>query len=269
MLRYLARIKRRGLVAIPTQFQFNNWSVSYQGVYTPATSGDYNFSVAESGTEKLYVNGQLVEQRLRDDFGYVDHVTVALTAGRPVSTVLDYSPQEAGAGISATGAFANFNTFLCDEIHLGAVAPPASGATEIQHPAAAARHADVAVVFASRQVGEGHDIENLSLPGDQNEMIEAVAAANPHTVVVLTGGPVSMPWLQRVSSVSEMWERGATFGTAVSSLLFGDTDHQASSRSRSRPAPTRARARRRPKTPGSPTRRPAFGRLPAARADGL
>ena len=77
-------------------------------------------------------------------------------------------------------------------------------------------------MFAGREIGEGHDIESLSLPGDQNQLIEAVAAANPRTVVVLTGGPVAMPWLHQVAGVLEMWEPGATFGTAVASLLFGD-----------------------------------------------
>ena len=211
-------------VAVPTQFQFNNWSVSYQGVFTPPTSGDYNFSVTESGTVKLYVGGQLVGQRLRDDFGYIDHVTVPLRAGRPVTIVLNYSPMAAAASNNATNPFANFNTFLGDKVHLGAALPPASGPTLIEQAVQAARHADVAIVVAGREAGEGHDIESLSLPGDQNELIDAVAAANRHTVVVLTGGPVAMPWLGRVDGVLEMWEPGATFGTALASLLYGDSD---------------------------------------------
>jgi beta-glucosidase len=211
-------------VTIPTQYQFNNWSVTYRGTYTPPTTGDYNFSIAESGTEKLYVNGQLVQQRLRDDFGFVDHVTVPLTAGTPVSLVLDYSPMAAAASNNATNPFANFDTFLGDAVKLGAALPPASGPTLIQQAVQQAKASAVAVVFAGREIGEGHDIENLDLPGDQNELITAVAKANPRTVVVLTGGPVAMPWLNKVASVIEMWEPGATFGTAVSSLLFGATD---------------------------------------------
>jgi beta-glucosidase len=211
-------------VTIPTQFQFNNWSASYRGVYTPPSTGNYNFSVAESGTVKLYIDGNLVEQRLRDDFGYIDHVTVPLVGGRPVSIVVNYSPMAASASVGSTGLYTNFDTFLGAEVHLGVALPPTTGPTLIQQAAQAASHADVAVVFAGREIGEGHDIESLSLPGDQNEMIEAVAAANPHTVVVLTGGPVTMPWLHQVSGVLEMWEPGATFGTAVGSLLFGDAN---------------------------------------------
>ncbi|HLH64536.1 MAG TPA: glycoside hydrolase family 3 C-terminal domain-containing protein [Solirubrobacteraceae bacterium] len=205
---------------------FNGWSVSYEGMYTPPVSGQYSFSVTESGTAKLYIAGRLVAERVRDDFGYVDHATVSLQAGRPISIVLDYSPEEAAANVPTTVPIFNsiFNTFLGDEVHLGVTVPPASGPTLIQQAAAAAAKADVAIVFAGREIGEGHDVETLSLPGDQNQLIEAVAAANPRTVVVLTGGPVAMPWLDRVAGVLEMWEPGATFGTAVASLLFGDSD---------------------------------------------
>ena len=211
-------------VAIPSQFQNDNWSSTYRGTYTPPVSGEYNFSIIESGTVKLFIDGRLVTQRLRDDFGYVDHVTVPLRAGHPASIVLDYSSEEGVAGIPSTLNIFNFNTFLGNEVHLGVALPPASGPTLIQQAAATAARSDVAVVFAGREVGEGHDIEGLSLPGDQNALIEAVARANRHTVVVLTGGPVSMPWVHDVSGVLEMWEPGATFGTAAASLLFGDTN---------------------------------------------
>ncbi len=211
-------------VAIPSEYQWDNWSSSYQAMYTPPVTGDYNFSVVESGTTKLYVNGQLVSQRLRDDFGTTDHATVHLTAGQSVPIALYYSSEEGVAGLPSTLNIFNFNTFLGNEVHLGLALPPSSGPSLVQQAAAAAAKANLAVVFAGREIGEGHDIESLSLPGDQNQMIEAVAAANPRTIVVLTGGPVAMPWLHQVAGVLEMWEPGATFGTAVASLLFGDSD---------------------------------------------
>jgi beta-glucosidase len=212
---------------IPASQLNNTWSAVFRGTYTPPVSGDYHFTVTESGTTKLYINGTLVSQRLRDDFGYVDHAIVPLTAGQPVSIVLDYSPEEAAAGIPpALGAFfaSQFNTFLGDNVRLGVALPPTSGPTLIQQAVAAAAASDTAVVFAGREIGEGHDLQTLSLPGDQNALIEAVAKVNPRTIVVLTGGPVTMPWLHRVAGVLEMWEPGAAFGTAVASLLFGDSD---------------------------------------------
>jgi len=213
-------------VAIPVKYQDNAWSVAYHGTYTPGVTGTYDMSVTESGTTRLYIGGRLVEQRERDDFGYADQVSVRLTAGHPVSIVLDYSPMAAAAGVPTTAPIFNsiFNTFLGDEVHLGVSAPAATGPSLLASAVAAARKASVAVVFAGRETGEGHDIESLDLPGDQNQLIEAVARANPHTIVVLTGGPVAMPWLRDVAGVLEMWEPGATFGTAVAALLYGDAD---------------------------------------------
>jgi beta-glucosidase len=88
-----------------------------------------------------------------------------------------------------------------------------------------ARRARVAIVFASQSSTEGADQSNLSLPGDQNALIEAVAKANRHTVVVLdTGGPVLMPWLNNVQGVIEAWYPGEAAGSAIAAVLFGSID---------------------------------------------
>ncbi|MCW2777698.1 MAG: glycosyl hydrolase [Frankiales bacterium] len=103
---------------------------------------------------------------------------------------------------------------------------------------AAAKTADVAVVFANDTASEGADKSSLSLDQgpctlagcapvgvDQDALIAAVAAANPRTVVVLnTGGPVLMPWLSQVSAVLEAWYPGQEDGNAIAALLFGDVD---------------------------------------------
>jgi beta-glucosidase len=69
------------------------------------------------------------------------------------------------------------------------------------------------------------DRTSLALPGDQDRLIAAVAEANPRTVVVLnTGGPVLMPWLNRVGAVVQAWLPGQQFGEAVAAVLFGDAD---------------------------------------------
>lgn len=85
-----------------------------------------------------------------------------------------------------------------------------------------AASSDVAIVMAGNKDSEGHDRPNLSLPGNQDELISAVAAANPHTIVVLkTGGPVLMPWLDKAAAVLEAWYPGEEDGNAVADLLFG------------------------------------------------
>jgi beta-glucosidase len=88
-----------------------------------------------------------------------------------------------------------------------------------------AHSADVVIVFAGEQLGEGMDKQALNLPGDQDALIEAVAAQNPHTVVVLnTSTPVAMPWLDKVGAVLESWYPGQESGAGTASLLFGDAD---------------------------------------------
>jgi beta-glucosidase len=87
----------------------------------------------------------------------------------------------------------------------------------------AARRAHVAVVFANDSTSEGMDRTSLALPGDQNRLINAVAAANRKTVVVLnTGGAALMPWIGKVAGVVEAWYPGQENGNAIAAVLFGD-----------------------------------------------
>jgi beta-glucosidase len=89
--------------------------------------------------------------------------------------------------------------------------------------AAAAAAATVAIIFVNQWMAESIDEKDLSLPNDQDALIERVAAANPRTIVVLeTGGPVVMPWLADVRAVLEAWYPGARGGPAIARLLFGD-----------------------------------------------
>jgi beta-glucosidase len=100
---------------------------------------------------------------------------------------------------------------------------PEMRAKAIADAVAAARAADTAVVFAWARGGEGFDPEqNLNLPGDQNALIDAVAQANANTIVVLnTGGPIGMPWRDKVKAVLEMWYPGQEGGWATADLLVG------------------------------------------------
>ena len=94
--------------------------------------------------------------------------------------------------------------------------------------AALARTSDVAIVFADQYMSEGGDAPTLALPGQQNALIAAVAAANPRTVVVLvTGNPVAMPWVEQVAGVVEAWYPGIGGGQAIANLLFGTVNFSA------------------------------------------
>ena len=90
---------------------------------------------------------------------------------------------------------------------------------------AQARTADVAVVFASYGESETQDLDTIDLENQQNDLIDAVATANPRTIVVLnTGSAVTMPWLSKAAAVIEGWYPGQENGNAIASLLYGDVN---------------------------------------------
>ena len=99
------------------------------------------------------------------------------------------------------------------------------------NPAAAAelaKKSDVAVVFVYQWLSEDMDAPNLSLPENQDALVEQVAVANPHTVVVLeTGSAVTMPWAGKVGGILEAWFVGSKGADAVANILFGDVNPSA------------------------------------------
>ena len=103
---------------------------------------------------------------------------------------------------------------------------PSALAPGIATAAAAAKAARTAVVVVSDDTeSEATDRLSLNLPSAQDELIAAVAAANPHTVVVINAGaPVVMPWLNQVASVVDAWYPGQSSGTALANVLFGQAD---------------------------------------------
>jgi beta-glucosidase len=95
----------------------------------------------------------------------------------------------------------------------------------IEAAVAAARESEVALVFVRDASTEARDRESLSLPGDQDELVQAVADANDRTVaVVASGGPIELPWRESVAAVVETWYPGQAHGDAVTSVLYGDRD---------------------------------------------
>ncbi|MGH3169431.1 MAG: glycoside hydrolase family 3 C-terminal domain-containing protein, partial [Trebonia sp.] len=103
---------------------------------------------------------------------------------------------------------------------------PSDLAPYISAAATAAKNAKTAVVVVSDDTeSEATDRPDLNLPSAQNELIAAVAQANPRTVVAVdAGAPVAMPWLPDVAAVVDAWYPGQASGTALASVLFGQTD---------------------------------------------
>jgi beta-glucosidase len=184
---------------------------------TPRESGPHGFGLTSAGLSRLLVDGEVVidnwtRQTPSDNyFGFGSSEVIArvdLVAGRSYELAVEYSTGEMH-GLKA--------------LRLGYL-PPVSADT-IAEAVAVAADADVALLFVGLNAdweSEGYDRPHMDLVGDQAELIERVAAANPSTVVVLqTGSPVAMPWLDRVAAVVQAWYPGQECGNAIADVLFG------------------------------------------------
>ena len=192
------------------------WCARWTGTLTPEVDGRHRFTVLPYGIVSLRIDGQLVAAGAREfgqEFGgpaLPVSGEVGLRAGVPVDIELDYS-----------SAIAWVMEGLGGGLRLGWQPPDGS----IDEAARLAGDSDVAVVVVGQAQGEGMDRGSLRLPGDQDALVSAVAAANPRTVVVVnTSGPVLMPWLDEVAAVLHVWHPGQQFGEALAAVLFGDAE---------------------------------------------
>ena len=159
------------------------------------------------------------------------HADVGVLSGGGSSQVMPVGGPALALKQPGTGEMARFRTIIYDPSSpLKAIAAKVPGArvdyADGADPAAAAalaKGADVAIVFVTQWMIEGFDAPDLTLPDHQDALVAAVAAANPRTIVVLeTGNPVLMPWLDSVGGVLDAWYPGARGGEAIAGLLFGD-----------------------------------------------
>ncbi|QRP48469.1 glycoside hydrolase family 3 C-terminal domain-containing protein [Amycolatopsis sp. FDAARGOS 1241] len=189
--------------------QTDGWSARYTGTFHADETAGYRFSLGVGGLTTLSIDGKEVLTALPGREA-VQNALVDLTAGEHTVEVTYVSAAPVGGRAPRTslvlGAQAGY-----DKLH--------------QAAAAAARAADVAVVVVADVTSEGMDRSTLALPADQNELITAVAQANPNTVVVLnTSGAVLMPWLGSVKAVLANWYAGQEQGNALAAMLFGDEE---------------------------------------------
>ena len=189
------------------------WSARYTGTLTAPATGTYRFSLQAGAHVTVYIDNRRTVT-FKPTFEPTQNGLIHLTAGahdiRVVVTPYLHQPVTVEAFAVTAG------------LHLGW--QPQENRL-VRAAAEAARAADVAVVVASAPASEGWDRSTLALPADQNRLISRVAAANPHTIVVLnTASAVTMPWLSKVAGVVEVWFPGQTAGTAIAQVLFGDVN---------------------------------------------
>jgi beta-glucosidase len=189
----------------------DTFTAVYEGIFLPNTTGTYHFSLVGTGTSLLYLDDVLVGNQSYHNFGgdYVQGIAF-LTEGSQVRLRLKYSM----AYSLSTGAYG---------VTLGV--SPGNLTREHSEAEALAEWADINIVFASDRLSEGCDSgSGLSLPGDQDAVIQRVAAnTDGKTVVVLnTNSAILMPWIDAVDAVMEVWYPGQQVGLALERLLFGD-----------------------------------------------
>ncbi len=196
-----------------------HFSARIKGRFTPEASGEHRVGIYAAGFAKVYVDGKLVADawtnwtkgRTFFEEGCDEVVgTIALEAGRAYEVTIEFSTKDfATLGLAA---------FACGIGH-------PLGDDAIAAAVEAARHAETALLFIGRNGEwdtEGSDLPAIVLPGRQNELVEAVAAVNPRTVVVLqSGGPVEMPWADKVAAIISAWYPGQEAGNAIADVLTG------------------------------------------------
>ncbi|HXQ46046.1 MAG TPA: glycoside hydrolase family 3 C-terminal domain-containing protein, partial [Caulobacteraceae bacterium] len=200
---------------IANRFAALRWS----GFFWPEIDGAYEFSVRGDGACRVIVGETTIidlDDPGEEDF---DHPTSAvalrrtagleLKAGQPYRFTLEYE----WATARPEAAF--------ETLSLGVRQPPG----ETEKAIAAARAADAVVLVvgsASTTESEGYDRRDIKLPGDQNLLIEQIAAANPRTIVVVNAGAaMAMPWIDKVPAVLQLWLPGEEGPEALTDILLG------------------------------------------------
>ncbi|MFG1944738.1 beta-glucosidase [Nonomuraea sp. NPDC048826] len=198
--------------------------VRLRAAYTAETGGRHELSVAGAGAYTLTVDGRVVlDETLAADGG--DPAALLSPPERRVAVELAEGVTYELELLHRTAGYQGMVFISCALGHAG----PSPGEDELFAEAVrVAAESDVAVVVAATTPeveSEGFDRESLTLPGRQDELIAAVAAANPRTVVVVNAGsPVEMPWLDSVAAVLLTWFPGQEAGSALAGVLFGDDE---------------------------------------------
>ena len=185
--------------------------------------GDYELSLVSTGLSRLYLGDELVVDNWQGwrpggvpaGLGSQESRGKRQLRAGAIELVAEYGPRRFAAGVAPVQAI---------RIGFGRPLPPGAVA-EAAAVAAAADYAIVCIGTTAEWETEGEDRWGLDLPGRQDELVSAVARANPRTVVVLqTGGPVRMPWLDAVPAVVQAWFPGQEAGHAIADVLLGDAE---------------------------------------------
>jgi beta-glucosidase len=186
------------------------YSTRYTTSFKADEAGPYLLlaTAPRSDTFKVLVDGKQQLQQEAAEGEVRQFATVNLSAGQTVTVEADVISPFPGSGLS-----------------LGMASEPSLVSDDAKKFASIADAVVVCAGFDAETEGEGHD-RTFKLPWGQDALIEAMAAANPHTIVTLTGGGgmETAPWLDKVPALLHTWYPGQEGGTAVAEVLFGKHD---------------------------------------------
>jgi beta-glucosidase len=189
-------------------------AVRYAGTITAPRSGSYRLSLSGFGTGRLFFEG-------REIVSFANQIAPRAYVSEPLQL-------EEGESYSFRLEYAVTNerdSLDRGSVRMGWVPPAGTLSPDAQAAVDLAAESDVAVVVAGLYEAESRDRGELDLPTEQDELIDAVSRANPRTVVVLqTGGPVTMPWINQVDGIVQLYYGGAEQGRALADVLFGDVN---------------------------------------------
>lgn len=199
------------------------FGVSIDGTFVPDVTGDWSVALTAVGSATLHIDGELVIDLSTPQTG-------GSFFGLGSQEVIVRVPCEAGVARRVQVEVAFEERAQLRGLLVGARAPVVDDA--IARAVAAARDAadngGAAVVVVGTNADwetEGEDRESMALPADQDELIRRVAAVNARTVVVINAGsPVTMPWLDDVAAVLQVWFPGEEFGAALADVLLGSAE---------------------------------------------
>lgn len=206
------------------------WWAEVEAFFTADETCEFEFGLTVFGTAKLYIDDELLidnETRQRAGGSFFNVGTVEETGIKSVTAGQIYKIKVLFAS-GVTSKLVNQDgvvSFGGGGIRIGG-ARRITAEEEIVKAVELAKSVDQVILcmgLSSDFEQEGHDRSHMDLPGLSNELISAVAAVNPQTVVVLQSGtPVSMPWASSVASIVQAWYGGNETGNAIADIIFGD-----------------------------------------------
>ncbi len=187
-------------------FPKDNFSVRWTAFLQAPVSGEYELMTTTDDGARLYLDDKLIIDDWIDHAASTSSYNLKLEKDKAYKIVFEY--YENGGGASAM-----FSWNL-------------PGEDKMTKAIEAAKNSNAAIIFAgtsSNYESEGFDRKDLFLPADQDKLIEEVSKVNPNTIVVLiTGSPVVMNWIDNVKGIVQVWFNGDEIGTAAAEVLLGN-----------------------------------------------